>query len=546
MAPCLGGTRGVAALVAALLVTLAGVPGRAGAAETPRPGGVYRAPLWLSPSSLDPARSPSIYGVEVIQQIFDGLVEYDADLHVRPALAEGWHVSLDGLTYTFRLRQDARFHNGRAVTASDVVYSLTRVLLPQTRSEVAPLFAVIDGAPDVREGRTAVVRGLRAVGPLEVEVRLAEPYAPFLALLATRGGKIVPREAVEGEPSFGMRPVGTGPFRFVRWEPGREIVLERNPLYHAGPPHLDRLIYRLHPDRTDADVFEEFRKGGLEHAAVPASVARASLSGAGIPVRRRPILGVRFYGFQLALPEWKDRRVRVGLTAALDPSRLLPPAVGQSVPTRKILPPGLPGYLPEPAPAPADPELAARLLAEAGHAEGRGLPAVTVWSAVRGASVDTETREMSRAWGTLGLRVSPNFATDWPEYTRLLAERRLPLFRYAWYADIPDPDNVLGVLFHSRSPYNHTGYANPEVDRLLEQGRREMDPVARADLYVEIERRILADAPIIPISFQRFEVAYQPYVRGVEVSALGAPYIPMRKVWLDVGRPALTPPSGRR
>ncbi len=538
------GTRGVAALAAVLV--LAGLPGEAQAGEAPRPGGVYRAPLSLSPSSLDPARSPSIYGVEVIQQVFDGLVEYDADLQIRPALAEGWQVSLDGLTYSFRLRQGARFHNGRAVTASDVVYSLTRVLLPQTRSEVAPLFAVIDGAQEVREGRTTIVRGITATGPLEVEIRLSEPYAPLLALLATRGGKIVPREAVESDTAFGTHPIGTGPFRFVRWEPGREIVLERNPLYHAGPPYVDGLVYLLRPGKSDDETFEEFRRGGLEHAAVPARVAGDSLSGAGIPVRRRPILAIRFYGFQLSLPEWRDRRVRAGLAAALDSLRLLPPGVGHSVPTRKILPPGLPGYLPEPAMPAADPGLAARLLADAGHTDGRGLPAVVVWSAVRTGTVDAEMREMARAWGGLGLRVSPRFATDWPEYTRLLVERRLPLFRYAWYADIPDPDNVVGVLFHSRSPYNHTGYANPDVDRLLESARREMDPVARADLYAEIERRILADVPIIPIAFQRFETAYQPYVRGVEVSALGAPYIPMRKVWLDAGRPRLTPPSGHR
>ncbi len=520
--------------LAATLLFLSGALLSTAAAKDPQLGGIYRAPLRLSPTSLDPARTESIYAVEVIQQLFDGLVEYDADLQIRPALAEGWRVSLDGRIYTFRLREGARFHNGRAVTAADVVYSVTRVLLPETRSNVAPLFAVIEGAADVRAGKTAAVRGLKTLGPLEVEIRLTEPYAPFLALLATRGAKVVPKEAVEAGGTFGLRPVGTGPFRFVRWDPGGEIVLEANPDYFAGRPHFSQLVYRIQADKTDVETFEEFRRGELEHAPLPASPPAESETGRGAyQLRRRPLLAIRFYGFQLRLPQWKDPRVRAALTAALNPLALVPDGSGSSVPTRGVLPPGLPGYEPADILLPPDPTRAARLLADAGHRGGKGLPPIAVWSPVRGVTTETEIAEMARAWGPLGLTVSPKFAPDWPGYTQMLSEGRLPVFRYGWHADIPDPDNVLGILFHSRSAYNYTGYANPEVDRLLERARREPDPVARARMYARIEQRILADTPIIPIAHLWFEVAYQPYVRGVEVSALGAPYIPMRKVWLD-------------
>lgn len=521
-------------LAAALLLLLPGPLLSTAAEHDPRGGGVYRAPLRLSPPSLDPAVSPSIYAVEVIQQLFDGLVEYDAELQIRPALAEAWRVSLNGRIYTFRLRDGARFHNGRAVSAADVVYSLTRVLLQKTHSQVAPLFEVIDGASDVRAGKTTTVRGLRARGPLEVEIRLAEPYAPFLALLATRGGKVVPREAVEAKAPFGLRPVGTGPFRFVRWDPGREIVLEANPDYFFGRPYLDQLVYRIQADKTETETFEEFRRGGLEHAPLPASPPAESGTGRGAyQLRRRPLLAMRFYGFQLGLPQWKDPRVRTALAVALDPLALIPNGSGSSVPTRSILPPGLPGYKPDRSLPSPDRARAARLLVDAGHPGGKGLPPVAVWSSVRGVGPETEIAEMARAWGALGVAVSPNFAPDWPVYQQMLSERRLPLFRYSWWADIPDPDNILGVLFHSRSAYNYTGYANREVDRLLDRARRELDPIARARLYTEIERKVLADTPIIPVGHPWFAVAYQPYVRGVEVSALGAPYIPMRKVSLD-------------
>ncbi len=459
---CRRGLGGVLLAVALLLVSDPPVPAAEVPGSTPRAGGVYRAPLRLSPASLDPARSPSIYAVEVMQQIFDGLVEYGADLEIRPALAEGWRISPDGRTYTFRLRNGARFHNGRAVTAADVVYSLTRTLLPETRSQVAALFECIEGAAEVRAGKATAVRGLRVLGPLEVEIRLAEPHTPFLATLATRGAKIVPKEAVESEVPFGLRPVGTGPFRFVRWEQGREIVLEANPDYFAGRPHLDRIVYRIQADARDETTFAQFRRGELEHAPVPASL-RAELETArtAYQVRRRPVLSILFYGFQLGLAQWKDSRVRAALAAALDPHALVEKTSGIREPARGILPPGLPGYTPDrPLPA-ADPARAAGLLAAAGHPDGKGLPPVIVWAASRTLSVETEMTAMERAWSGLGLTVSTSFAADWPAYQQLLAEHRMPLFRYAWYADIPDPDNILGILFHSRSSYNHTGYANP-------------------------------------------------------------------------------------
>ncbi len=144
-----------------------------------------------------------------------------------------------------------------------------------------------------------------------------------------------------------------------------------------------------------------------------------------------------------------------------------------------------------------------------------------------------EFEAIGEAWKSLGVNVETRYAEDWPQFERFLTEGRMSAFRYGWFADIPDPDNVLGILFHSRSRYNYMRYANPEVDRLLEQGRTEMDPVRRAEIYQQAEDRILADVPVIPILHFWFEQAYQPYVKGVEVSPLGAPYVPMRKVWLD-------------
>jgi peptide/nickel transport system substrate-binding protein/oligopeptide transport system substrate-binding protein len=114
----------------------------------------------------------------------------------------------------------------------------------------------------------------------------------------------------------------------------------------------------------------------------------------------------------------------------------------------------------------------------------------------------------------------------------MLRTNKAPMFIYAWYADFPDPDNFLGTLFHSKSRYNFMAYNNPEVDRMLDLARAERDYLKRMEMYRKIEEIVLDDAPIVPMVNNLFQMVYHPYVRGVEVSALGGPYIPMRKIWL--------------
>jgi ABC-type oligopeptide transport system substrate-binding subunit len=139
----------------------------------------------------------------------------------------------------------------------------------------------------------------------------------------------------------------------------------------------------------------------------------------------------------------------------------------------------------------------------------------------------------------VGVKAEFSYLTDWPAFSAGLAEGKFPVFLYAWYADVPDPDNFLSKLFHSRSPRNLFGYANSRVDELLASARNEQDLQRRVDLYRQAERIVLDDAPLIPILHHTYERLFQPYVRSVEVNGLGDPYIPLRKIWLDRGeRPA--------
>src|SRR3989304_1676333 len=226
------------------------------AKEIPAQGGVYRRPLEFSPKTHDPALSIDIYAVAVIQQVFDGLVQFDKDLNTIPAIARSWKISPDGLTYTFYLREGVTFHNGREVTAEDFVYSFTRILDPETKSSSSNFFTGVVGTKEFMERKAKEVKGLVAQGNYILRITLSEPYVPFISILAMKGAKVVPREEIEKSgANFGRFPVGTGPFKFVSMKEGEEIVLEANPDYFEGRPYLDKVILKIFHGDPSEEIF---------------------------------------------------------------------------------------------------------------------------------------------------------------------------------------------------------------------------------------------------------------------------------------------------
>jgi peptide/nickel transport system substrate-binding protein/oligopeptide transport system substrate-binding protein len=496
---------------------------------------VYRRPLNNDPATLDPARVGDVYSRSVAQQIFDGLVHFDRTLTVTPALAQHWKASRDGLLWTFTLRRNVKFHHGRDVTADDVVYSLARLVDPKTRSAAADLFLNVRGAVDFREGRATHIAGLRAVDRHTVEITLTEASVPFVSVLAVGHAKIVPRDVVEakGAEAFGMAPVGTGPFRFVSWDRGRQINLAANADYFGGPPRLARLVYRIFPGAPFDAMYEEFQRGQLEDTPPPVRDYRRAVTAAGEGYVKRSLLSVRFYGFNTRMKPFDNQLVRQAVSHAIDREAIIEePFFGRHVLARGILPPGAQGYNPKVVGYAYDPHRARDLLTRAGYPGGRGLPPMAIWSSVRHQGIVREHDLIRENLNAVGVQAEFQYQTDWPTFSRLLSEHRLPVFQYAWYADIPDPDNFLFKLFHSQSSRNLTGYANPRVDALLVRARNEPDVSRRVELYRRAEQGILDDAPILPVWHYSYERIFQPYVRNVEVSGLGDPYIPFRKVWL--------------
>lgn len=500
-------------------------------------GGVYRRPLGNEPATLDPARIGDIYSRSVSQQIFDGLVQFDQTLAVRPALAQFWKSTRDGLVWTFTLRRGVHFHHGRELTSDDVLFSLTRLLDPRVRSGAADLLMHVQGARQFREGRAPTVAGFSAPDRYTVQVRLSEAQVPFVSILAVGHFKIVPRDLVEGMgEAFGTQPVGTGPFRFVRWERGREIVLAANRDYFDGAPRLARVVFRIFPGEPFEQMYEEFRRGALEDSPIPSTAYRRILAEGGHVYVKRPTMSVRFYGMNLRVKPLDDRRVRQALAHAIDRQAIVDElAQGRFALARGVLPPGMLGYNPKLKGIVHAPERARELLAEAGHPGGRGLPPITVWSSVRAEGVLREHEYMRRDAAAVGLQLEFRYLTNWPAFSKQLAEGRMPMFLYAWFGDVPDPDNFLFRLFHSRSPRNFFGLASPLVDEMLVQARTTGDLERRVELYRRAEQLVLDEVPLVPIFHYTYERLFQPYVRSIEVNGLGDPYIPLRRVWLDRG-----------
>lgn len=495
----------------------------------------YRRPLNNNPVTLDPARPNDIYGRTVANQLFDGLVQFDGALAIRPAIASSWTASRDGLVWTFNLRTGVKFHNGREVTADDFVYSFTRIVSPQTQSAGAPLFLRVKGAREFAAGRVSSIEGLEALDRYTLRITLVESQTPFVSSLAVGFAKVVPREVVSAlGDNFGKQPVGTGPFRFLQWKGNKEIILERNAEYFEGPPSVERLEYRVFPADAVEEMFEEFKRGNLEDAPFPAGQRAALLSDKSYQFIRRPILGLAFFGISTAEKPLDDPRVRQAMTLAIDRVRIVKEVYeDRSLPGAGILPPGTYGYDPTLAGYPHDPKKAALLLAAAGYPDGKGLPVIHIWSARKNEETVTEHEAIARSLAAIGVKTEFHYNTNWPEYKAQVYAGKLPIFRYSWYADTPDPETFLGQLFDSRSPDNTTRYRNPTVDTLLQRARLEPDAQKKLQLYQEAERRIVADAPILPLSYYTYERVFQPYVKGIQVSALGDPYIPMKKIWIE-------------
>jgi oligopeptide transport system substrate-binding protein len=504
------------------------------AVPVPRYGGTYHKALRQEPLTLDPALFTDEYATSIAQQVLDGLVQFDAKLNVVPCIAKSWEASRDGLVWTFHLRQGVKFHHGREVHADDFVYTFIRILDPRTASPHAWIFERVQGATEFRAGEAKSVEGLQALDAYTLRITLSQPYAPFINLLGMAQAQVLPREEVQRlGAEFGRRPVGTGPFRFVNWAVGEEITLEANEAYYEGRPYLDRLHYRIMPNHQT--MLAEFEKGILEDVDLRGQEDTPLSSDPRFRFVRKPLLATVFLWLDTRHSPLDNSKVRQAINHAIN-REAISSGIRQNrhVQARGILPPGMPGSNPDLPGYTYDPARARQLLVEAGYPEGKDLPPLELWASSTSTAVLQEHDMIKRELERLGIRVELITAENWKQYeTTVLGKRPGAMYRYVWYADFPDPDNFLFSLFHSQSSNNYANYSNPVVDNLLEQARSEGDYLKRIELYRQTEALIMADAPVVNLVYYTFATLFQPYVHGIELSALGQQYIPMTKIWID-------------
>ncbi len=494
----------------------------------PAPVEALRYRMDEDPPTLDPFRSGDDNSNVYIYLLFDGLVEFvPGTLDVRPAAAESWTVSPDGLTYTFKLREGARFHNGREVTAQDVVYSIRRALSQSAHSKKDEFLAPLEGKDAFWSGAAKDLPGAVAVDPRTVVLKLSYPYSPFLTVLASEAGSILPPEVYEDpEEGYLRHPVGTGPYRFDSWEPGVSIDLARFDRHWKTPVPggIQRISFRMIDSATTA--MEEYRSGNLDFTQeIPAGQREKVLAEMPEHVHNGPLLSILYIGFNHASSLFKDNALlRRAVAHAIDREfivRVL--QEGKDTLATRIIPPGMLGHNPEAGPA-YDPELARRLLAEAGYPGGEGLPELVYRSNdTEGFRLIAERIESDLA--RVGFKVSIRM-TDFGAFLKIMGtDQEEPpdadLFRMTYYADWPDPDNFLGLQFATGAVFNLCRVGLPVFDDLILKARREQDIEIRTGLYRQAETILLEGAHLVPIYWYGRDLLLQPRYKGFRMSPLG-------------------------
>lgn len=523
-------------LASFVALSIAGTAASAETAPKAHYGGEYRAPLNSEPTTLDPALFSDIYAMQVANNLFDGLAEFDQDMNLVPAIAKRWKISRDHRTYTFILRPDVHFHNGRAVTAEDFVYSFTRLLDPELKSPAVSFFLNIAGGRAYNEGRSDKVSGLSAPKPDLLKIQLEKPFAPFISILAMANAKVVPKEAMG--PEFGNHPIGTGAFRFVEWNPGEHILLGANPDYFAGRPYLDKVHFHIYPNIEWEQIFTDFQQGRLEHTSIP-SAQYARITAQPVPADKYqfisiPGLNIVYVGMNLNIAPFNDVRVRQAINYAVDTQSIVEDITKRGTRhARGILPPGIAGFDPNFRGYGYDPERARALLAEAGYPDGAGFPTIRLWTVSKSEGVHKELLAYKHYLGEVGLNVEINTADSWKSFVQVINSGNAEMFYAAWYADYPDADNFFYPLAHSKSRTNRMRFQDAQVDELLERARTETDYLERAALYKSIEQRVMQNAPMVSQHINSNNYLFRSWVRGADMSHLGVIYLPLRTVWFD-------------
>ncbi len=481
-----------------------------------QPAGTLVVGLVAEPVNLDPAQVTDLNSNRVGRRIVETLVTFpDESTQVVPGLAESWAISKDGLKYTFKLRKGVSFHDGTPLNAEAVKFSIERQIIPEhpfNKLGKYPFANYFFGN----------VKAVEAVDPQTVEFILKEPRASFLAVLTAGAASIVSPTAVRKlGVDYPLTPVGTGPFKFVAWDRGQRVVLEKNAGYWKHPVKIDRVIYR--PIVEGQARLTELLTGALDLIVdTPPDFVPQLESNPKVMVLKQVGVHVWYLGINNQKKPFDDKRVRQALNYAVINKEALVRDVlkgtgsfsrGPVLPNTWGADAALKAY-------PYDPERAKKLLAEAGYPSGFS---TTLWVPESGSGMQLPVA-MSTVIQSNLKAVGVNVALqtmEWGAYLAKLRTKEQDLFALSWMAGNEDPDLVMYPLLHSSqwtpNGPNRALYKNEKYDELLHQARLTTDQKKRAELYREAQRILVDDAPWVFVDHEIQTAAHAKRVQGFKL-----------------------------
>ena len=470
----------------------------------------------VDPTTLDPALVGDTGSAEFVAEIFNGLVTISPEMTIELDLAQSLEVSPDGTVYTFTLRDDILFHNGRRVTAEDVKWSIERAASRELSSPLAT--AYLGDIVGVRErffGLSEDIEGVEVLDERTIRFTIDAPKPYFLAKLTYPTAYVVDREQIEANPrGWTQRPNGTGPYRLREWRVGERIVLQANTRFHLGAPSIETVVYEL----SGGSTLTRFENDELDVASISQNdVDRARDPNSSLNALYQTFtqMSVSYLALNTNVPPFDDVNVRRALAFSMNRKLIVETTFDNMwLAATGLIPPGAPGFTIEDKAFPYDPEEARRLLAESKYGSAENLPEIVITQQGGGASASFDFQAFIEEWRTeLGIQAR----IQQLDFASFLAEQnqgRLQAADGAWSLDYPDPESILDLKFHSESALNDIAYSNPQVDSLLERARVEQDPVLRIELYQQAEKLIIDDAVWIPLYFPVVHVVVNADVVG--------------------------------
>lgn len=489
------------------------------------------------PETLDPHKTSTVSEAHLLRDLCEGLVIHSMQGEVIPGVAESWTMSPDGKTYSFTLRADARWSNGDPVTASDFVFSMRRMVDPETGAKYANILYPILNAEKINKaagGAKLEDLGVTARGERLLEIVLERPTPYFLELLTHQTGLPVhPATAAKFGKDF-VKPenwVSNGAYVLKEYVPNSHIRLDRNATFHgAAGVKIDTVIY--YPASDLAAAARRFQAGELHLTTdVPADQIKQLREKLGSQVRVAPYLGTYFLLINSSKPPFDDVRIRRALALAIDREFIADEIwAGTMLPAYGVMPPNIGNYGERAeadfkAMSPLDREdEARRLMAAAGYG-----PGVPLRLELRYNTTDNNRRTViaiAEQWKAIGVETSFINTDGKTHFAHLRDGGDFDVARYGWIGDYSDPQNFLFLFQSDNTGFNSGKYNNPQFDALVKMGAEEVDLAKRAAILREADAILAADMPWIPIMYYSTKNLVSPKLAGFEQNLRGA--IPTR------------------